>query len=223
MPVHIEGKSMRGSDPRLYAYILAHQAPEHEVLARLREVTRQMPNSFMQITPEQGQFMAFLLKLIGARTVLEVGTFTGYSTLGIALALPTDGRVVTCEVNDEWVQVGKRHWEDAGVSSKIDVRLGPALDTLHTLQVGGERFDAAFIDADKENYERYYDAALRLVREGGIIMLDNMLRLGRVADPEDREPATTVIRRLNERIAHEQHLDRVLLPISDGLTLVRRR
>ena len=220
--IHREGKATQAPNPALYRYVLSHQAPEHDVLSRLRAVTSALPNHFMQITPEQGHFMAFLLRLAGSRYVLELGTFTGYSALAMALAIPDDGRIVTCDVSDEYVQVARRYWTEAGVARKIEVRLGRALDTLDALERDELSFDAVFIDADKDNYEAYYEAALRLVRTGGLVMLDNMLRLGRVIDPEDREAGTMVIRKLNDRIAADTRVDRVLLPIGDGVTLVRR-
>jgi O-methyltransferase len=169
--------------------------------------------------------MAFLLKLIGARRVLEVGTFTGYSALAMALALPEEGRVITCDVNEEWVGLGRRYWEEACVADRIEVRIGPALRSLDALERTRslETFDAVFVDADKENYAQYYEAALRLVRPGGIVMLDNVLRLGRVLDSEARDLGTTAIRELNDRISLDERVDRVMLPLADGVTLVRRR
>jgi predicted O-methyltransferase YrrM len=223
--MHPPEKSLVTPDARLYAYLLGHEPPEHEALRSLREVTRGMANGFMQITPDQGHFMAFLLKLLGARRVLELGTFTGYSALAMALALPENGRIITCDINDEWVRIGRHHWKKAGVDAKIDVRIGPALRTLEVLEKSGAAgtFDAAFVDADKENYIGYYEAALRLVRAGGIVILDNMLRLGRVIDRADRDAGTVAIRDLNDRIATDERVDRVMLSIGDGVTLVRRR
>lgn len=212
-------------DTPLYAYLLRHQPPEHEALRALREVTATMPNSFMQIAPDQGHLMAFLLRLMGARRVLELGTFTGYSALAMALALPADGEVVTCDVNDEWVSLGRPYWEAAGVARRIEAKIGPALDTLALMERAGAAgtFDAAFVDADKDNYRRYYEAAIRLVRPGGIVILDNMLRHGRVLDACDRDVGTDAIRILNDQIALDNSVDRVMLPIGDGVTMVRRR
>lgn len=218
---------MSVADPNtpLYAYVLDHQPPEHAALRGVRESSRHMPNWFMQIAPDQGHFMALLLRLIDARQVLELGTFTGYSALAMAMALPPDGRVVTCDVNAAWVDVGRPYWESAGVAGKIDVRLGPATETLARLVADGRNgtFDAAFVDADKENYLHYYEACLGLVRPGGLVIVDNVLRLGHVIDETNHEPATVAIRELNRRIATDDRVDRVMLPIGDGITLVRRR
>lgn len=223
--IHPTRMSLTAPDTPLYAYLLDHEPPEHEALHALREATGGMKNSFMQIAPDQGHFMALLVKLTGARRILELGTFTGYSALAMALALPEEGKLITCDVNDEWVNIGRRFWERAGVTEKIEVRLGPALDTLDSLERTGaaSTFDVAFVDADKENYGRYYEAVLRLVRPGGIVILDNMLRLGRVIDTLDSDEGTVVIRNLNDKIALDERVDRVMLPIGDGVTLARRR
>jgi predicted O-methyltransferase YrrM len=209
---------------RLQAYILANEPPEHEELRKLRDLTEAMPNARMQILPEQGHFLAFLVTLIGARRILEVGTFTGYSAMALALALPADGRVVTCDLNEEPIGVGRPCWERAGVAAKIDVVIGPAVDTLGRLERGNdETFDLAFIDADKMAYDRYYEFALRLVRPGGLIVFDNMLQRGEVADPHNIDPRTVSVRALNAKIARDDRVDRVMLPIADGMTLTRRR
>jgi predicted O-methyltransferase YrrM len=223
--VHPTRMTVASPDTPLYRYLLAHQPPEHEALRGLREATRSMANSFMQIAPDQGHFMAFIIAMAGARRVLEIGTFTGYSALAMALALPDGGKVFTCDVNEEWVSIGRPYWRQAGVAAKIEVRLGSALGTLADFERGeiADSFDVAFIDADKENYGHYYEIALRLVRKGGIVILDNMLRLGRVVDGEDRDEGTVVIRNLNDRIAADERVDRVMLAIGDGVTLVRRR
>ena len=212
-------------DDRLYAYILAHEPPEHEQLRALREYTQQMPHGRMQITPEQGHLLALLVRLIGARRVLEIGTFTGYSALAMALALPADGRLVASDISDEWTGVARTYWQRAGVADKIDLRVAPALTTLAQLEREGalDGFDLAFIDADKTGYDAYYEAALRLVRPGGLIVLDNMLRRGRVADPCDCEADTVALRNMNTKIAADERVDRVLLPIASGMTLARRR
>jgi predicted O-methyltransferase YrrM len=222
---HAGGKSVAMTNLPLYAYVLDHEPAEHGALRRLREATQEMEHAFMQITPEQGHFLAFLLKLLTAQRVLELGTFTGYSALAMALALPENGRVVTCDVNEQYVAMAKQYWEEADVGDRIEVRIGPALRTLDALDKSGsvDTFDAVFIDADKDNYTLYYEAALRLVRRGGVVILDNMLRLGRVIDTAARDPGTIAIRALNDRIAHDERVDRVLLPLGDGLTLVRRR
>jgi len=209
-------------DERLYTYLLACEPPEHEALCCLRALTEAMPNGRMQILPEQGHFLALLVKLIGARRVLEIGTFTGYSAM--AMALPPDGRVVTCDLHEEPIGIGRPLWEQAGVAAKIDVMIGPALDTLDRLESGNvEKFDLVFIDADKTAYDRYYEYALRLVRRGGLIVLDNVLQRGEVADPGNKDPRTMSLRALNAKIARDGRIDRVMLPIADGMTLARRR
>lgn len=223
--IHPTRMSLSNPDTPLYTYLLDHQPAEHEALRGLREATRDMPNSFMQIAPDQGHFMALLVKLAGASRVLELGTFTGYSALAMALALPDDGVVITCDINDEWVNIGRCYWKQAGVAHKIEAKLGQALDTLSGLEQNGAlgSFDVAFVDADKENYGHYYEAALRLVRPGGLIILDNMLRLGRVIDADDLDEGTVAIRDLNDKIASDERVDRVMLPIGDGVTLARLR
>jgi predicted O-methyltransferase YrrM len=209
---------------QLIAYLLASQPPEHEELCKLRSLTRDLPRSIMQIAPEQGHFLAFLIKLMGARRVLELGTFTGYSAMAMALALPDDGRLVTCDVNAEIVSIGSTCWQRAGVAHKIEVRIGPALATLDRLKrEGSPSFDLVFIDADKPTYDSYYEAALRLVRPGGMIVLDNMFRYGEVADPCQSDARTTAVRALNAKIAGDERVDRVMLPVADGMTLARRR
>jgi len=212
-------------DERLYAYLLAHEPPEHEQLRALRQHTQNMPDARMQITPEQGHLLAFLIRLMGARRALEVGTFTGYSALAMALAMPAEGRIVACDINEQWTSIGGEHWQRAGVAGKIDVRIAPAVDTLTQLERDGgtDRFDFAFIDADKPGYDTYYEHTLRLVRPGGLIVLDNMLRRGRVADPDESDADTVALRKLNTRIAGDDRVDRVLLPIASGMTLTRRR
>jgi len=212
-------------DDSLYAYLQANEPPEHPELAKLREVTKAMPRGRMQIAPEQGHFLAFLVRLIGARRTLEIGTFTGYSALAVALALPADGRVVGCDRSEEWVSVGRPFWARAGVAGKIDIRIGPAVDSLRQLEQegAGGSFDLAFIDADKESMDAYYESSLRLVRPGGLIVLDNMFQGGRLIDPGNTEPRTEIVRRLNAKIAADDRVDRVLLPVGDGMSLVRRR
>ncbi len=194
---------------------------EPDVLRRLREETASLPMAQMQIPPEQGAFMAMLVRLMGARRCLEVGTFTGYSSTAVALALPEDGRITCCDVSVEWTDIARRYWADAGVADKIDLRVGPAVGTLRGLEEGS--FDFAFIDADKPSYDAYYERALRLVRRGGLIAIDNVLWGGRVIDESDQTEQTLVIRRLNDKIATDERVDQVLLPIGDGLTLARVR
>ena len=173
----------------LHRYLLGVSLREPPLLARLREETGELPGAVMQISPEQGQFMALLAELIGARRVLEVGTFTGYSALAVALALPADGRIIACDVNEDTTAVARRYWAEAGVADKIELRLGPAVDTLEALLAdgGAETFDFAFIDADKVNYDAYYEGALALLRQGGLMVIDNVLWSGAVADPERQD------------------------------------
>jgi O-methyltransferase len=209
---------------QLIAYLLANEPPEHVELSKLRSLTQGLQRSIMQIAPEQGHFLAFLVKLIGARRVLELGTFTGYSAMAMALALPDDGRLITCDVDDETVNIGAAFWQRAGVAHKIEVRIGPALATLDRLERhGGPSFDLVFIDADKPAYDAYYEAALRLVRPGGVIVLDNMFQRGEVSAPSQNDARTEAVRALNAKIAGDDRVDRVMLPIADGMTLARRR
>lgn len=207
-------------DDRLYEYILGASLREPEVLARLRAETAAMPEHNMQISPEQGQFMALLVKLTGARRVIEIGTFTGYSSLAVALALPEDGCVVCCDVSEEYTAVARRYWEEAGVAAKMDLHLGPALDTLDTLD--GD-FDFVFIDADKTGYDAYYERCLELVRPGGLIAFDNTLWAGAVADPAVTDEDTAALRALNAKLHADPRIDLSLVPIGDGLTLCRSK
>jgi len=209
----------------LYRYLVDHSVRDHPVLRELREETAKLPKAVMQIGPDQGQFMALLTKLVGARRCLEVGVFTGYSSLSVALALPEDGTIVALDVSEEWTAVARRYWTKAGVDHKIDLRIAPALSTLDTLislQESG-RFDMAFIDADKGNYLGYYERCLELVRPGGLILIDNTLWSGDVADPSNNEPDTVALRALNDALHHDERIDLALLPVGDGLTLARKR
>jgi len=209
----------------LYQYLLDVSLRDRDVLRRLREETAGMENATMQIGPDQGQLMALLVELIGARNALEVGTFTGYSALCVALALPEDGRLVACDISEEWTSVGRRYWEEAGVAHKIDLRLGPAADTLEAL-LAEERagsFDFAFIDADKSGYETYYELVLRLLRPGGLAAIDNTLWEGKVADPSATDRDTEAIRAFNLRLKDDERVSLSLVPIGDGLTLARKR
>lgn len=213
-----------GLDNALSKYIVAHQPPEHPVLASLREFTGKMATAVLQIAPEQGHLLAFLVRLVGAKTVLEVGTFTGYSALAMVLAMPPEGRLVACDINPDWTNIGKRFWQKAGVAERIDVRIAPASQTLQALEAEGrDRFDFVFIDADKPGYDDYYERALRLMRPGGVIALDNMLQDGAVAKATVKDVDTKAIRALNDKIAADERVDRVLMPVGDGMTLVRRR
>ena len=209
----------------LYEYVHAVSVKESDVLRRLREETAPMPLAVMQIPPEQGQFLAFLVQLIGARRTIEVGVFTGYSTLWTASALPPDGRVVALDTSEEWTAVARRYWREAGVSDRIELRLGPAADTLAELlsESRAGTFDFVFIDADKQNYVVYYEHALRLIRPGGVIAIDNVLRSGEVIDPSVTEEGTVAIRTLNERLSRDPRIVLSLLPIADGLTLAMKR
>lgn len=209
---------------QLYTYLLSVSLRESSVLQRLRSETAQHPLARMQISPEQGQFMAMLLRLIGARRTLEVGVFTGYSSLCAALALPQDGRIIACDVNVEWTDIAQRYWREAGVAHKIDLRLAPAMDTLNALlaQGQGNTFDFAFIDADKNNYDAYYESCMELVRPGGVIAIDNVLWGGAVADPAVNDEDTRAIRALNEKLHKDSRIELSLVPIADGLSLARR-
>lgn len=211
-------------DDRLYDYMLAVSLREPAILRRLREETAALAESAMQIAPEQGQFMAFLVESLGVRRALEIGTFTGYSALTVALALPADGRLIACDVSEEWTAIARRYWREAGVADKIDLRLGPALDTLDRLIADGESggFDFAFIDADKENYDGYFERVLALLRPGGVIAVDNVLWSGRVADPGDDDADTRAIRAFNRKLHEDRRISLSLLPIADGLTLARK-
>jgi caffeoyl-CoA O-methyltransferase len=209
----------------LYEYLLSVSLREPDVLCRLREETAKMPQHNMQTSPEQGQFIALLVELTGARKCLEVGTFTGYSTLSVALALPEDGQIVACDISEEFTSRAKPYWQEAGVAGKIDLRLGPALETLDALIADGESgaFDFAFIDADKVNYQGYFQRALDLIRRGGLILVDNVLWSGAVVDPARDDEDTEAIRAFNQARAGDPRISLSLVPIGDGLTLARKR
>lgn len=210
---------------RLYEYMLAQSLREPEVLRELREENLRLKEVNMQIAAEQGQFMGLLVELMGARKVLEVGTFTGYSALAMALALPEDGRLVTCDVSEEWTATARRFWRKAGVEGRIDLRLGPAVETLDGLIATGEAasFDFAFIDADKTGYDAYYERSLELLRPGGLIAIDNVFWDGAVADPAKHDPDTEAIRALNEKIHGDTRVTLTMVPVGDGLTLALKR
>ncbi|MBI5137959.1 MAG: class I SAM-dependent methyltransferase [Nitrospirae bacterium] len=212
-------------DNRIYHYLLDASLREHPVLAALREHTATLPDARMQIAPEQGQFMALLARLIGAETCLEVGTFTGYSALAVALALPEHGRVLCCELDSDVITTARHFWQRAEVSDRIEVLLGEALRSLDELLADGRygHFDFAFIDADKANYEEYYERILNLVRPGGLICVDNVLWSGRVADPDHHDPATQALRTFNAHRRNDRRVDLSLVPIGDGLTLCRKK
>ncbi|MBD1939259.1 class I SAM-dependent methyltransferase [Microcoleus sp. FACHB-68] len=218
-------KQTLGLSDRIYDYLLSASLREIGILHRLREETANHPYAMMQISPEQGQFMALIVQLLGAKKTLEVGVFTGYSSLTVALALPPDGKIIACDVSEEYTTIARRYWQEAGVAEKIDLKLAPALQTLDNLLAAGEAgtFDFAFIDADKENYDAYYERALQLVRTGGLIAIDNVLWGGRVADPQVQDNSTQAIRRLNEKLHQDERITLSLVPIADGLTLALKR
>ena len=209
----------------LYKYLVDHSVREHPVLAELRAETAKLPHAGMQIGSDQGQFMALLAKLMGARRCIEVGVFTGYSSLSVALALPPDGRIVACDVSEEWTAVARRYWEKAGVAKKIDLRLGRATTTLDRMlaEEGEGRYDFAFIDADKTSYLEYYERCLRLVRANGLIAVDNTLWSGDVADSSNTKPDTVALRAFNDALHRDERVDLALLPLGDGVTLARKR
>jgi predicted O-methyltransferase YrrM len=209
----------------VYEYVLRCSSREPPVLARLREATASLPDSVMQIGPDQGQLMGLLVKLIGARRCIEVGTYTGYSALAVALALPPDGELITCDVNAEWTSIGRRFWREAGLESRIDLRLRPALETLDELLEQGEagRFDFAFIDADKPNYAAYYDRLLELLRPGGLIAVDNTLALAGAAIIEQETVHAKAMRAFNDLVHEDERVDLALLTVGEGLTLLRKR
>ena len=205
----------------LYDYLLSVSLREPEVFHQLRQETAEHPDGDMQIAPDQGQFMALLLQLISARKVLEIGTFTGYSTLWLASALPNDGTVITCDVDEEATDIARRYWQKAGMDTQIDLRLAPATETLDQLLAAGQActFDFIFIDADKVNYDHYYEKALQLLRVGGLLAIDNTFWFGRVVDPDNQEETTIAIRALNQKIHLDQRVDVSMVAIADGLTL----
>lgn len=209
---------------RLYDYLLSVSLREPEVLRQLREETARDPRAHMQIAPEQGQFMAFLVRLMGARRTIEIGVYTGYSSLWVALALPPDGRLVACDVNEQWTAVARRYWAEAGVANKVELRLAPALETLDRLLAERQAgtFDFVFIDADKGAYVDYYERALQLLRPGGVVAFDNVLWAGDVADPAVQDRDTVAIRALNEKLHGDARIVLSLVPIGDGLTLAMK-
>ena len=212
-------------DDRLQRYIVAHGARETTVQRDLRRITQRMPRSSMQIGAEQGALMQVLVRVMGARRCLEIGTFTGYSALAVALALPKGGRIVCCDVSEEWTAIARRYWKKAGVAGKIDLRIAPALETLDALLKEGKggKFDFAFIDADKANYANYYERCLKLVRRGGLIAVDNTLWGGSVVDARNKTVDARAIRAFNRKLVRDRRVDMALAPIGDGLTLAVRR
>jgi caffeoyl-CoA O-methyltransferase len=209
--------------PEIHAYVLEHGTPPDDVQRALIDETARLGGiSLMQVAPEQGAFMTLLARLMGARRAIEVGTFTGYSALAIARGLTDDGYLLCCDVSEEWTAVARRHWERAGVGHKIELRLAPALDTLRALPAQ-EAFDLAFIDADKRSYAQYYEELLTRLRPNGVILVDNTLWMGTVVDPSVTDDDTEAIRAFNDRVAADDRVDSVMLAVSDGLTLLRKR
>ena len=207
----------------LYNYMLSISLREPDILRELRDETAQDENANMQISPEQGQFMGLLVKLLGAKQTIDLGVYTGYSSLCIGLALPSDGRVIACDINREWTDIARRYWRKAGVEDKIELRLAPAQQTLEDLlEQGVDIFDFAFIDADKKNYDMYYEYCLQLIRPGGLIAIDNVLWDGAVADAAINDADTVAIRNLNQKIHTDSRVEISLVPIADGLALVRK-
>lgn len=217
-------KQTLGLGTDLYNYLLRNSLREVEILSELRQETAKLPMSIMQISPEQGQFMALLIKILGAKKTLDIGVFTGYSSLVVALSLPDDGKIIACDISEEYTSMARIYWQRAGVADKIDLQLAPALETLDKLLAAGEAgtFDFAFIDADKANYENYYERSLELVRPGGLIAVDNVLWSGRVADPEIQDNQTSKIRAFNQKVHQDSRITLSLVPIADGLTLARK-
>jgi predicted O-methyltransferase YrrM len=208
------------------AYLHENWLRDSELQKRLRQETATLGNpAGMQISPEQGQLMGFLVEVTGARNILEVGTFTGYSALAMALALEGNGKIVTCDTSEEWTEMARRYWQEAGVADQIELHLAPALETIDGLLREGKEssFDLVFIDADKENYDHYYERSLKLLRPGGVILFDNVFWSGRVADPTAMEPSTVSIRALNAKLHGDERVSLAIVPIGDGLTLVRKR
>jgi predicted O-methyltransferase YrrM len=225
--VNLESMSttQTGVSEDLTEYIRGVTVRESDLFRRLREETAKRPNAMMQISAEQGQFMDLLVRMIGAKRTLEVGVFTGYSSTTVALALPPDGRIIACDVSDEYTSVARRYWREAGVEHKIDLRLGPAVETLDALlsQHQADSFDFAFIDADKENYDHYYERALKLLRPGGLIAIDNVLWHGKVLDKSIQDDDTRAIRALNKKLHHDERVFLSLVPVGDGMTLALKR
>jgi predicted O-methyltransferase YrrM len=209
---------------QLYDYLLANSLREHPAQVALRAATRNHPAAGMQISPEQGQLMALLVKLIAAKNAIEIGVFTGYSALTVALALPPDGRLLACDLSDEYTRIGRPFWHEAGVAQKIELKLAPAIETLDArlAQCAAGTYDFAFIDADKTGYDAYYERCLQLVRAGGLIAIDNVLWDGAVAKPADSDD-TRALQALNRKLHRDERIDVAMLPVGDGLTLARKR
>ena len=211
--------------PAVYHYLQTISLREHPILRKLREATHRRNDRNMQISPEQGQFMGLLIELLGAKKALDIGTYTGYSALVVALSMPLNGKVISCDLNAATSTIAQQYWQAAKMEHKIEMRLAPALETLDKLLQAGENetFDFSFIDADKFNYPHYYEKSLQLLRSGGLIAIDNVLWGGSVADPNDQDKQTCVIRDLNAQLLHDERVTLCMLPIGDGLTLLRKR
>ena len=218
-------KATTGLDQGLYDYILQTTLREPEVLARLRRETDDHPRAGMQISPDQGQLLGLLVELIGAKRILEIGTFTGYSSIAMALALPADGELIACDVSEEYTAMARRYWVEAGIDGRIDLRIAPAVETLDALIADGQSgtFDMAFIDADKESYQDYFERCLTLVRTGGLVAVDNVLWHGRVTDAADTTVDTRAIRAFNAGLKNDERVSLSMLSVADGLTLARKR
>ena len=214
-----------GISDQLYDYLLSVSVPPDSLWERLRDETNEVVGYNMQVSPEQGQFMSVLIGMLGVKNALEIGTFTGYSALCVARGLPADGRLIACDVSEEWTSIARRYWKEAGVADKIDLRIGPALDTLDALigEGSSESFDFAFIDADKENYVGYYERCLKLLRPGGVVGVDNTLWGGSVADPDNQSDETIAIRALNQLVFDDSRVESCVLPIGDGLSIAHKR
>jgi len=208
----------------LYHYLVEHRSERDPILAELIAETAEKlgPVALMQISVEQGAFMTLLTRAVGARSAVEVGTFTGYSALCVARGLPDDGRLLCCDINDDWTSIGRRYWKKAGVDRKIELKLAPALETLRALPEK-EQFDIAFIDADKTNYPNYYEEILKRLRPNGLILFDNVLWMGQVINNQDTSDDTVALRKLNDALIKDERVEAVMLPVSDGLTIVRKR
>ena len=209
--------------PYVSAYVTETATRESDVQRRLRMETTQLGNGGMQTTADQAAFLTFLVKLTGARRVIEIGTFTGYGSLALALALPEDGRLICCDVNRDWPALGEKYWQEAGVAEKIDLRIGRAQDTLSELLKTQQMFDLIFVDADKQGYDAYYELGLQLLRAGGVMVFDNMLWHGDVANPDNNDKQTIALRALNEKIINDSRVDASFLTVGDGMMLARRR
>jgi len=209
--------------PALHAYVERFSVRDDGVLARLAAETAALgPIARMQVAPDEGALLTLLVRAIGARSAIEIGTFTGYSAISIASGLPDDGRLTCCDVSEEWTAIARRYFREAGVERKIDLRIAPALDTLRSMPAGN-LFDFAFVDGDKKEYSDYYEEILKRLRPGGLLTIDNVLWGGRVADPSDQSESTLAIRRLNDRVSRDERVDAVMVPIADGLAIVRKR